>query len=325
MFLQLKIDTELHLSIGKQTPSYLAKSRALEHMDKWSGYSHIFTDGSKIEERVAYGIFIKDVNINIASRLSDNLTIFTAELFAIYQALLHVTGYKPAKCVIFSDSLSSLQSLVSTHSGLRPHLLRDIYFTLQEIEELGIDLWIVWIPAHVGIAGNETADQLAKTAIAFQNISQPIPLSIPEIKAVILAYLLSNWQLLRDTSTTGEFYRQLVPTVSFNIKFADPDRMLETTMSKLRFNHNSLNANTYRIHCSTSPLCPVCLIEEDANHFLLDCQQYSDFQLENYIAFAERDIPFTLNNMLGEHRVATILTYEYVLKTKRFSKPLVSV
>ena len=169
------------------------------------------------------------------------------------------------------------------------------------------------------------ADQLAKMATKFEVISQPIPLSIPEIRAVILSYLLSNWQLLWDTSVTGEFYKQLVPTVSFSIKFTDPNRMLETTISKLRFNHNSLNANTYRINCSDSPLCPVCLVEEDSNHFLLDCQKYSDLQLENYIAFAERDIPYTLNNMLGEHRVATILTYEYIIKTKRFGEGLVRV
>ena len=166
---------------------------------------------------------------------------------------------------------------------------------------------------------------VAKTAITFQTISQPIPLSIPEMKAVILSYLLSNWQLLWDTSITGEFYRQIVRTVSFNIKFADPNRMLETTISKLRFNHNSLNANTYIINCSTSPLCSLCLVEEDSNHFLFDCHRYSDLQLENYIAFAERDIPYTLNNMLGEHKVATILTYEYILKTKRFGQGLVRV
>ena len=100
---------------------------------------------------------------------------------------------------------------------------------------------------------------------------------------------------------------------------------METTISKLRFNHNSLNANIYRINCSTSPLCPVCPVEEDTNHFLFNCHKYSDLQLDNYIAFAERNIPYTLNNMLGEHRVATILIYEYMLKTQRFGKGLVRV
>ena len=319
----MKVDTELHLSVGKETPTYLAKSRTLEHMEKWSGYFPVFTDGSKMEEKVAYGIYFKDVDVNIASRLSDNLTIFTAELFAIYQSLIYITGYKPQRCVIYSDSLSSLQAIVSLRPGLRPKLIQDIHYLIKHIQDdFNIDLWIVWIPAHVGISGNETADELAKTAIKFQDISQPIPLVIPEIKAVILSYLLSNWQLLWDTCITGEFYRQIVPTVSFDIKFSDTDRMLETTISRLRFNHNSLNANAYRVNGALSPLCSLCLVEEDTNHFLFDCQKYTDLQLETYIAFAERDIPYTLNNMLGEHRVATILAYEYILKTQRFCRGL---
>ena len=95
---------------------------------------------------------------------------------------------------------------------------------------------------------------------------------------------------------------------------------LESTISKLRFNHNLLNANTFRVGGSTSPLCSVCQVEEDTNHFLFHCQRYSDFQLDTYIAFSERDIPYTLNNMLGEHRVGTILAYEYILKTERFGR-----
>ena len=59
---------------------------------------------------------------------------------------------------------------------------------LQSIKDLGIDMWLVWIPAHVGIAGNEAADKLAKRAISFEEISQPIPLSIQEVKPIILEY-----------------------------------------------------------------------------------------------------------------------------------------
>ena len=181
-------------------------------------------------------------------------------------------------------------------------------------------MWLVWIPAHVGIEGNEAADQLAKKAISFDQVSQPIPLSIQEAKPIIQNHLVSNWQLLWDTGTTADLYRQIVPTVSLNIKFSDPNRHLESTISKLRFNHNDLQANKYKIHGSDSPLCPTCHTEEDINHYLFDCMRYIDLQLDNYIAFSERDIPYTLPNMLGEHRVGTILTYEYILKTKRFSR-----
>lgn len=138
------------------------------------------------------------------------------------------------------------------------------------------------------------------------------------IKPLVLKYILSIWQLLWDTAETGAFYRALVPEVSLKIKFSDSNRAMETTLTRLRFNHNNLKANRYRVNCSDSPMCETCQVEESASHFLFDCIKYIDLQQDMFHAFRNHKIAYTINNMLGEHRIGAILTFQYITDTGRF-------
>ena len=147
-----------------------------------------------------------------------------------------------------------------------------------QYKEIWRELLLIHLKYHIGIIGNEIADQLAKEANNLDTISQPIPLSIAEIKNGIRSYLLTCCQLIWDTSTTGTFYKQLAPRVSYDIQFSDPNRVLESTISRLRFNHNSLNSNKYRVNSCPTPLCTTCQTEEDINHYLFDCTNYIDLQ-----------------------------------------------
>ena len=42
-----------------------------------------------------------------------------------------------------------------------------ILSTISEFQERGKEVTLVWVPAHVGIPGNEQADALAKAALLF--------------------------------------------------------------------------------------------------------------------------------------------------------------
>ena len=145
-----------------------------------------------------------------------------------------------------------------------------------------------------------------------------IPLSISELRPVLLQYILHIWQVYWETIETAAFYKVIVPNVSTSIKFSDSNRSMEATITRLRFNHNSLNYNLYRTGSQVSPLCCLCQDNETAQHYFFECFRYTDLQLSCFIAHAERDIALTLSNLLGEHYVSTCIAYEYVLKSGRF-------
>lgn len=64
-----------------------------------------------IEQDVVF--FIPAVNYEFCARLSDNSSVFDAELMAILKAVQWVESNPPFQCVILSDCLSAVQSICS--------------------------------------------------------------------------------------------------------------------------------------------------------------------------------------------------------------------
>ena len=77
-------------------------------MDNYYGYVQIFTDGSKQPDtgKVAIAYVIPEFDIKFSARVSDHLSVFSAELIAIVMALQWVEQSKPIRVAICSDSLS---------------------------------------------------------------------------------------------------------------------------------------------------------------------------------------------------------------------------
>jgi len=76
---------------------------------EYKNYYCIFTDGAKDGNRVAAAVVHRDSTKSI--QLPDTESIFRAELYALLLAIDVMRRSKEKKCVIFSDSISSLQSI----------------------------------------------------------------------------------------------------------------------------------------------------------------------------------------------------------------------
>ena len=66
--------------------------------------------------------------------------------------------------MICSDSASALKYLINEHEPVR-ELVCNIHQIVRSSELVGNNIFLVWVPAHVGIAGNESADIMAKWGI----------------------------------------------------------------------------------------------------------------------------------------------------------------
>jgi ribonuclease HI len=78
----------------------------------------VFTDGSCIDGRTCCAIFLpKEV---AKYRLLDDVSIFTAELYVIHQALLRIQESTLHDFVIYSDSLSGQESIEQLYTTRHP-------------------------------------------------------------------------------------------------------------------------------------------------------------------------------------------------------------
>ena len=150
-----------------------------------------FTDGSKTEEGVAgAAVSTKRINKPFTCRLPDDSSIYTAELRAILLALKHVYYSKGKSCLILSDSLSSLQSILNLKYD-HPILVQILELYIEMTRD-GREIVFIWVPGHVGIRENSAADSAAKDALDGDISVELIPFS--DLKSRTNKYILELWQ-----------------------------------------------------------------------------------------------------------------------------------
>ena len=164
--------------------------------DNFSEHLRIFTDGSKLDNgNVGCAFFIPDFNIKRQFRLNNDISIFSAELFAIYMALSYLNDIPRSltRVVLLTDSKSVLQSFDNTVSKNRFDMQLECKMLIHQIVSKGIDLTLLWIPSHVGIRGNEIVDNEAKLAANKPSIDHDIGFSLTEIYSKLKVDIHKIW------------------------------------------------------------------------------------------------------------------------------------
>ena len=129
----------------------------------YSDHRAIYTDGSKTANSAAAAATFDGLSAQV--RLPGNASIFTAELQALKLAFNLVKNCDGDHFIIFTDSLSSLQALDSNNCD-HP-FIQDILKLFNDSLSVNKKVVLAWVPSHVGIKGNEKADELAKQALNF--------------------------------------------------------------------------------------------------------------------------------------------------------------
>ena len=164
----------MHNDKKSQTDPLVLRIKYHELSSDFPSYETIFTDGSKDGDTA--GSACVTPSDTYKCRLPDNASIFSAEIKAIYLALGHIEQSRNTDFIIFSDSLSVLQSLHNRH--IVNLLLLDVLLKHNNLAELN-HIVFCWLPSHAGIKGNEKADIAAKSALTL-NISD-FKISFPDL------------------------------------------------------------------------------------------------------------------------------------------------
>ena len=164
------------------------KTCFLEHDQIHSNSMKIYTDGSKTSDGVGCAVIYKDCSH--VGRLANNASIFTAELTALCKSLEIINSLQDLNYTIYCDSYSALMAIKQYNP--RHPILQRIQYWLYKLSK-SKNIHFCWVPAHVGILGNEIADEEAKAATTRNEvIFNHVPVS--DMKRVVRSYVNNKWQ-----------------------------------------------------------------------------------------------------------------------------------
>ncbi|GFO02489.1 Pol-like protein [Plakobranchus ocellatus] len=188
----ITVDISLTKQNKENTSEVAYQKEFFRIKEKFSNHYAVFTDGSKLEEKVAAAAYFpKHPDRSKATRLRDGASVFSAELEGIALALTEIkklTKYHK-NFVIYSDSLSALQAIQSKNFKVID--IRCLYNLIRKFPTY-VHISFVWIPAHVGIQGNENVDKLAKAALNRSSTSGKL-ICYSDLKPKINTYIKSVW------------------------------------------------------------------------------------------------------------------------------------
>ena len=251
----------------------IMKREFLEHASKHKGHA-IYTDGAKTPDGVACA-FVAD-EVIVKKRLPDSCSVFTAETYAILNAVKYIfnVGSYDEWFIIYSDSLSvlfSLKQLAPSH-----HLVQEVQDWLVLLHSRKrINVRFCWVPAHVGIAGNEKADRAAKQAVSIQNISN-INIPYRDFKEPIHNSVREKWQSLWNDQVNNKL-KSIRPFVNKWESSNQANRRASVVLTRLRIGHTHVT-HSYLLKSGEerqTPICEPCQAELTVKHILIDCPVFN--------------------------------------------------
>ena len=301
-----EVDRSLTLEVSKNEAPNILVALSRDKIDQeYSQYVQIYTDASKNPSgKVGIGCYIRSFasspDIEMEARLTDDVAVQTGEMVAIKMALENICQLEQTtthrRYAIFTDSLSTIDNLASSRSRSRPNLLSDMIDLLHNINS---QITVVWVPSHIGITGNERADQLANMGSKRQHIDIDVGVELQEMYGRVDTYINKLWQEHWNNQTTGRHLYNVQPDVVSRERILFDTRSVEVLAHRLRLGKCRLNYYLHKIALHDTGTCDSCGQAETIEHYLINCSQ-------NEIAPAvknicdQRKISYTLPTILSQ-------------------------
>ena len=235
---------------------------------------NVYTDGSKSDDGVGAAFVVKKSGRDITKkfRLNKLCSVFQAELLALSQALAWLVRNPASNVTIYSDSQSSLNALSS--SSNTNYFVNECHKSLDELCNI-VSVQFVWVKAHVGIAGNEQADEAAKAASNMHSASSynAFPLSLA--KRIIRATNFDEWADEYVKSSTGSGTRSWFPTL------LDVHRGMDAfgtsfELTQIFTGHGFHKEYLKRFHITADDVCPCDgRTTQSIDHLIKDCNRFA--------------------------------------------------
>ena len=178
-------------------------------------------------------------------------------------------------------ALTAVTSPLLSMSRSHGQLIHDINIKVKDLNAKGHKTSITWIAGHAGLAGNDLADKLAKTAAneasAGRTDGEMCSKTMEEIKAEIRRQSVQRWDKAWSSCDKGRFLYDLQPFVALKPRIIRSNRGYASKYLRLCTGHTCLNEHMHRmgIPGHDSPVCECGQDIGNVPHFLLHCSRQS--------------------------------------------------
>jgi ribonuclease HI len=227
----------------------------------------------------------EDRPVELSKPVSHHASILLGELVAVLITLEYISCEVRLERIesvhIFSDSQSTIGLL---KLGWKPKqyfdTIRRIKSYMEHLAAGGIEVEISWTPGHADIAGNETADRLAKEASrqAAEMDRLGSPTSQGDIRSAARVSVTAKWQRQWDMAESGRRMYKFKTSVETKTNIDIPSCVIYSKIAQLRLGYVRLNKYLHQIGVVESPNCETCQSEETVEHYLLECTKFEDIR-----------------------------------------------
>jgi ribonuclease HI len=324
------LKASLHIDIDKESAEahHLQILPQLDHET-----AQFYTDGSGINEEIGAAMYCHTdgyVQQRYLGKNSESM-VYAGELEAILMAITHAKDLTQRQSLIFTDSQAAMRSLAKPKRQSGQAIIKQILDQIDAIH-LAIPIYsmqVDWVPGHVGISGNEKADQAAKGAAIEKINPTPHPTHLKsaranEIHQAIERENQTNWVNGKETAVHLRNITKRNMTKR-NPKRTRPSSQIYRNLSKrrhiawiarLRVGHVQLNGYLKRFNIKNNATCSGCgEAKETVHHYLLVCLKYEEQRDKMRKAVGVGGMK--MEKLLGDHRRVKH-TVEFIESTDRF-------
>ncbi|XP_062707608.1 uncharacterized protein LOC134288024 [Aedes albopictus] len=241
-----------------------------------------YTDGSLLEGRAGAGVYSRELRLYQSYSLGRHCTVFQAEIFALMcgvQSALqqHVMG----KVIYFcSDSQAAFKALASANS--RSKIVIACRTQIEELNSANA-VHLVWVPGHSSIAGNELADELARTGASHDFIGpEPaIPVSKCWVKLRIDTWAATQhkqyWNSLESCRQTKLYCTE--PSLGVAKYLTNLSKQNCSMLVKALTGHCRLSYHMANIQQADSFACDSCESDYGTSyHLICNCPAFAQLR-----------------------------------------------
>ena len=263
---------DLNINKKSTTNPLFYQTKFLEIKSQYKDYISIYTDGSKQDNKVGCASVHKQETAKI--RLPDHSSIFSAEAIALNIALCSIQNNINKKFIVFSDSMSVLQTLKQPD---HPNPLIQQFFRKYVSLCRSKTIIFCWIPSHINIKGNEMADQEAKDALNMDIANVKIPFT--DKKQQINEFIMSECQTKWQQCFTNKL---LTIKPNFNNKYHFYcKRKDQVILTRCRIGHSKFS-HVHLLNNERAPQCINCNEPLTVKHILLNCTNFDRIRSNHF-------------------------------------------